>query len=594
MKILSQDLAVLLSQATLDAFPTLSGEEVLNALSVDEPRDAKHGEFATGLAMKLSKRVGKAPQAIAEAIIEHFPKDYRVQAVEFAAPGFLNLKLSDAFLQEGLKQLESGFSVERGVDGGAKEERPWIVEYSSTNAAKHMGVHHIITTILGDALANLIEFMGHEVIRINHLGDWGTHFGKLIYAVEEWGDKAAIEKKPNDELTRLYVKFHEEAEKDSNLEGKARDIFKALEEGDEERLALWKWMVEESVGDLKKIFKRLGVEFDHITGESFYLNRTDEVISDGLQKKAFVEGEGGALIYPMGLDAKGEEMTPALIRKSDGTTLYLTRDLATIKYRVETWHPEVILYVVDHAQSLHFVQNFAVARALAYDRLPTASVEAMVTSLEHISFGRMSFGDRAMSTRKGNVIKLTEILDEAVKRAGALAAQRASELPREELYALAEGVGVASVKYGILSQDRNKDLVFDWDKIITLEGNSAPYLLYSYARASSILQKAEAQFGLLDLSGLPLLCEDAEKAMVKKMLKFPEALQRALEERKPHIVATFLYELCQEFNRFYGTVQVVNAETEAARRARLGIVKSFLQELKCGLSILGIPALDRM
>lgn len=593
MKILSRELAALVSQALLEAFPELGLEEVMAALSLDEPRDSKHGEFATGVAMKLSKRLGKAPQAIAEAVMEHFPKDYRVQALEFAAPGFLNLRLSDAFLQEGLKQLEGGFSVERGVNSGAADARPFIVEYSSTNAAKHMGVHHIITTVLGAALANLVEFMGHEVVRINHLGDWGTHFGKLIYAIEAWGDKVKIEAHPNDEFTRLYVKFHEEAEKDPELEEKARVIFKALENGDEERLALWKWIVEESLKDLRAIFERLGVQFDHITGESFYLKMTDEVIEDGVKAGVFTEGEGGSLIYRMGLDEKGEEKTPALIRKSDGTTLYLTRDLATIKYRMDTWHPAAILYVVDHAQSLHFVQNFAVAKALGYERTPTASGE-LTTSLEHISFGRMSFGDRAMSTRKGNVIKLTDILDEAVKRAGALAADRGSELPREELYALVEQIGVASVKYAILSQDRNKDLVFDWDKIITLEGNSAPYLLYSYARGKSIVQKVEAQFGPLDLGGLPAFTEEAEKVLARHLLKFPEALSRALQERKPHIVSTALYELCQEFNRFYGNVHVVNAGSELERRTRLGLVTAFLHELKSGLAILGIPVLERM
>ena len=594
MKILSHDLAALVSQALLSAFPDLSSEEVLAVLSIDDPRDSKHVEFATGVAMKLSKRLGKAPKEIAEAMIEHFPQDYRLGALEFAMPGFVNMKLSDAFLQEGLKQMEGGFSVERGVDVTAEEDRPVIVEYSSTNAAKHMGVHHIISTVLGDVLANLMSFMGHTVIRINHLGDWGTHFGKIIYAIEAWGDTAAIEANPNDELTRLYVKFHEEAELHPELEEEARKVFKTLEEGNEERTALWKWIVEESSKDLRKIFVRLGVEFDHITGESFYLKMTDEVIADGVKAGVFVEGEGGSLIYKMGLNEKGEEKVPALIRKSDGTTLYLTRDLATIKYRMDTWHPLAILYVVDHAQSLHFEQDFIVAKALGYDKIATASGKDLKTSLEHIPFGRMSFGDRSMSTRKGNILKLSDLLDEAVKRAGSLAANKGSELPREDLYALTEIVGIASVKYAILSQDRTKDLVFAWDKIITLEGNSAPYLLYSYARASSIMQKAEAQFGILDFGGMPTLTEEAEKALARRLLKFPEALDRALQERKPHLMCTALYELCQEFNRFYGNVHVMNADTELQRRTRLGLVRAFSLELKSGLAILGIPVLDRM
>ena len=589
MKILSQDLSVLFSEAVLKAFPSLTPDEVLKAVTIEEPRDSKNGDFATGLAMRISKHLGQTPETVAKAVIEVFPKDYRIGSLEFAMPGFINIRLSTTFLQETLKQLESGFSVERDHDVTAEDSRPIIVEYSSTNAAKHMGVHHIITTILGDALANIVEFMGEEVIRINHLGDWGTHFGKLIYAIENWGDKKEIEKSPNDELTRLYVKFHDELEKHPELEEEARKIFKALEEGDELRLSLWQWIVEESMKDLQKIFTRLGVEFDHITGESFYLKMTDEVIEDGLKKGVFVEGEGGSLIAEM-----GEDKTPALIRKSDGTTLYLTRDLATIKYRLGAFHPKAILYVVDHAQSLHFQQDFAVAKMLGYDQEASVSERgALKCTLEHISFGRMNFAGMAMSTRKGNVIKLTDMLDEAVKRAGSLAGEKGSELPREELYAMAEVIGTASVKYAILSQDRNKDIVFDWDKIISLEGNSAPYLLYSYARARSILEKVNST-GPIDLSGLPVLGEEAEAVMVRKLLKLPEALDRAFNERKPHIVSTALYELCQEFNRFYGTVPVANAKTEAEKRARLGIVQAFLFELKSGLALLGIPVLDRM
>jgi len=574
MKILSSELKTLFQQAVQAAFPELSLEDLMKAVVVEEPRVAEHGDFATGLAMKLTKQVGKAPQTIAEAVMAAFPEDYRVEKLEFAAPGFINIHLSTAFLQETVKQLESGFSIERGAPGNVA--RGVIVEFSSTNAAKHMGVHHIITTILGAAIANLFEFMGESVTRINHLGDWGTHFGKIIYAIEQWGDRTEIERHPNDEFTRLYVKFHEEAEKNPALEDEARKIFKALETGDEIRLALWKWVVHESLMDLEKIFKRLGVSFDHITGESFYLKMADEVLSDGIQKKVFMEGEGGALIAPI----EGSEV-PALVRKADGTTLYLTRDLATVRYRVETWHPDLILYVVDHAQSLHFQQNFAVAHKLGYDE---------DTQLEHISFGRMNFAGGAMSSRKGNVIRLNDMLDEAAKRAGELAASKSVDFPREELYSMAEILGVSSVKYAVLSQDRNKDILFDWDKIITLEGNSAPYLLYSYARAVNILHKA----GSVDLGGLPQFTEKEEIALAQKLVKFPEAFERALSDRKPHVISTALYELCQEFNRFYGNVHVLGAEKPAQLRTRLGLVQSFLFEVKAALSILGIPVLERM
>ncbi len=572
MKIFSQELKILFSGAALAAFPELTQEEALSWVTIEEPKSRDHGDYACAAAFKLSKKFGMNPAAIAEKIIEKFPKDYRVESLEFAAPGFINVRLSENFFAETLKQLELGFSIERGVE----HNRPVIVEYSSTNAAKHMGVHHILSTLIGDVLANLFDFMGMNTIRINHLGDWGTHFGKIIYAVEQWGDQAEIHKNPNDEITRLYVKFHEMEEKDPTLTEEARKVFKSLEEGDELRLAMWKWIVNESLEDLKKIFVRLGVEFDHITGESFYLKMAEDVLKDGIEKGLFVEGEGGALIFPM-----GEDTTPALVRKSDGTTLYLTRDVATVKYRVDTWHPEAILYVVDVAQSLHFEQDFAIAKAIGYTE---------DSRLEHILFGRMNFADAAMSTRKGNVIRLSDLLDEAVKRAGLLSADRGTELPRAELAALMETVGVASVKYAVLSQDRAKDIVFDWNKIITLEGNSAPYLLYSYARARSIIDKV----GDVPLSGLPQFTKDSERALVRQLIKLPDAFERALDDRKPHVLCTALYELCQEFNRFYGTTSVAGADTELQKRTRLGLVNAFMFGLRAGLSVLGIPALERM
>lgn len=572
MKILSQELKILFAEAVMNAFPQLSNDDVLLWTQLEDPKNKEHGDYACSISFKLSKILSENPRTVADRIIKAFPKDYRIASLEFAAPGFINLKLSDEYLAEALKQMECGFSIERGVH----HEKPVIVEYSSTNAAKHMGVHHILSTVIGDVLANLHEFMGYEVVRINHLGDWGMNFAKLMLGMEKWGDMKEIHKNPNDEFTRLYVKFHEEVETHPDLDEEAKNIFKALEEGDAKKTELWKWIVQESLGDLKTLFVRLGVEFDHITGESFYLKMAEEVLADGKKRGFFKEGERGALIFDM-----GEGETPALIQKADGTTLYLTRDLATVKYRTETWHPESILYVVDTAQSLHFKQDFAIAKAMEYSEK---------TVLEHISFGRMNFADSAMSTRKGNVIRLDQLLDEAERRAGGLSAERGTELPRSEYEQLTKIVGVASVKYAILSQDRNKDIVFDWNKIITLEGNSAPYLLYSFARARSIIEKV----GAIPLSGLAEFTTESERNLLRHLLKFPDAFDRALNERKPHIICTALYELCQEFNRFYGTTSVAGAKTDLEKRTRLGLVHAFMYALKSGLNVLGIPALERM
>ncbi len=582
MKNLAHELKPLFVEATQTAFPDLALDALINMIQLDEPRDASHGDFACSVPFKLAKELGQNPAQIARQIIDAFPKDFRVGEVSFAPPGFINLRLSVPFLEESLKELEQGVHVEHANEVEGEHSRPVIVEYPSTNAAKHMGAHHIITTVLGDTIANLFEYMGHEVIRINHLGDWGTHFGKLIYAVETWGDEATIHANPTEELTRLYVKFNEEAEKNPELDDEARAIFKALEDGDELRKAMWHWIVQESIEELNGILKRLGIEVDHHMGESFYLKMADEVLEDGKQKGAFVEGEKGALIFDM-----GEDQTPALIQKSDGTTLYLTRDVATVKYRVDTWHPAEILYVVDHAQSLHFKQDFAVCKALGYTGQDDAYGE---TKLEHIAFGRMAFADGAMSTRKGNVIKLMDLLDESVKRAGKLATERGTELPRAELAANLEIIGTSALKYVILAQDRNKDIIFDWDKIITLEGNSAPYLLYAYARAKSIVDKV----GECPLEGLPTLTEEAELGLQRLLLKFPNVLEKALHDRKPHGICTYLFELCQQFNRFYENCHIAGADTETEKRSRLGLVHAFMNVQRAGLSILGIPVVERV
>lgn len=577
MKILSKELEPIVLGAAREAFPDLDAKILEKFVTLEKPADMAHGDFACPAPLRLAKILGIKPRAVADSILEKLPEDYRLESVKFADPGFINLKFSKEFLEEELKRLESGFSVE----GGGKSDLPIIIEYSGTNAAKAMQVHHLITTVLGQSLSDLFEFMGYDVVRINHLGDWGTHFGKLIYAVETWGDRVEIERNPNDEFLRLYVKFNTEAEKNPELEDEARKIFKALEDGDELRKAMWEWMVKESMRDLEKVFVRLGVHFDHTMGESFYLKMADEILEDGKKRGLFIEGEGGSLIFNM-----GEGATPALIQKSDGTTLYLTRDIATVKYRVETWHPSAILYVVDHAQSLHFKQDFTISKALGY---------AEGSELEHVSFGRMSFADGAMSTRKGNVILVDKLLDEAVKRAGELAAAKSGDMPRAELERLREVVGIASIKYGILSQDRIKDLIFDWDKMITLEGNSAPYLLYSYARANSILSKAGADSANSSslLTGLPKLSDPLEIDLIRTMLKFPEVLDDAVQERKPHMVATYLYELCQNFNYFYGKLRVLEG-SEDEKRVRLGLVRAFMHQVKTGLTILGIPVLEKM
>lgn len=558
-------LSQLCAEAFHRAFPQIEVEEMGSI--IEEPKDKNHGDYASHIAMKYAKVLQKKPLQIAEAIVEHFPETFLVSEITILGPGFINFHLNKDFIQEKILDWS------RGIPSPSKKNHSLIIDYTSTNAAKFIGAHHIITIFLGDALANLFEKRSYTVHRINHLGDWGTNFGVLIEAFLRWGSWEQIHENPCAELNKLYVRFHQEAEANPSLMDIARERFKKLEENDEESLEIWRKMVHESIIEIDQTLSIFGIKVEHI-GESFYLKQAKEVIQDGLDKKMFREGEGGSLIYPF----ENPEETPALIQKSDGTSLYLTRDLATIRYRVDTWHPDAIFYVVDYAQSLHFKQTFHIAKALHYNQN---------SQLEHIAFGRMSFADKSMSTRKGNIIPLLEVYEEACSRAKALAESKG---PKENVDLLAKIIAKNSLKYGVLNQDRVKDIIFEWDRIISLEGNSAPYLMYSLARITTILEKA----GNFSYEGIPQFQEKSERDLNVHLLRYPEVLEKAERDRKLHGLCTYLFELCQHFNRFYGECPILNAEDPSNRYARLVLVRALKNILEDAFEILGLESVAKM
>jgi arginyl-tRNA synthetase len=595
--------------------------EEAKKIRVDYPADDSHGDYSCNAALQVASRVKADPKAVAEELIKAIEKPDYIDKMEVAGPGFINFYLSEDALEQNINKV-----LKEGDDYGESRvgsKKTVVMDYSSPNIAKPLGVHHLLSTIIGQSLYDLYKNRGYTTISVNHIGDWGTQFGKLTYAYKQWGDKEAIEQDPIPELLKLYVNFHDEAERDEELDQKARDEFKKLEEGDEENKKLWKWFVDLSTKDIQSTYDRLGgITFDYTLGESFYEDKMQVVVDEGKEKNIFVKGNDDALI----VEFEDENMAPFVIQKSDGATLYSTRDLATFKYRIEKQDPVKILYIVDVAQRLHFKQLFETATKLGWPG----------EKGEHIQFGRMQLPEGGMSTRKGNVILLNEVLDEAVKRASEVIEEKSPNLQNKEN--AARIIGIGAVKYNILSQNRTNDITFDWDKMLSFEGNSSPYLQYTYARAKSILRKAKElkeaglvaateeeitvpkrrrkkvtqpkkeQFSLFeaiehldnggdlskDIIPDPEGAEEREELLLRAIAKFSEHIAMAAEENKPNLLSNYLYDLAQRFNSFYNSVPVIKADKEEKFDHRVNVVNAAAQVLKNGLDLLQVEVLEEM
>lgn len=601
-------------KAVLKEVISVKFPEEAETLNVEYPKEDSHGDYATSIALKIASKVKANPREVAEELVKAIKKPDFIEKMEIAGPGFINFYLSDEALEENIKDI-----LKKGDEYGESKvgkKKTVIVEYSQPNIAKPLGVHHLLSTIIGQSLYEIYKNRGFTTISINHIGDWGTQFGKLIYAYKKWGDKEAVEKDPIPELLKLYVKYHDEAERDETLDQKGRDEFKKLEDGDEENRKLWKWVVDVSMKDAQITYDKLGgITFDFTLGESFYEDKMQTVIDEGIKKGIFTEGENGSLIVKF----DDPNMAPLVIRKSDGATLYSTRDLATYKYRLEKWDPNKILYVVDVAQSLYFKQLFATAKFLGWD----------YTKGKHVEFGRMQLPEGGMSTRKGNVILLNAVLDEAVKRAEKIIEEKNPTLENKEH--AAKAIGISAVKYNVLSQNRTSDITFEWDKMLSFESNSAAYLQYTYARARSILRKVKTltdagirglspkkkrkakqpekeQFSLFeaiehvknggdlskDILPDPEGVEEKENTLLRVLSKFSEQIAMSAEECKPNVIANYLYDLAQKFNSFYNVVPVAKADTEEKFERRIEIVKAASQVLKNGLTLMQVEVLEEM
>ncbi len=529
------------------------------------------GDLTTSAALSLAKQVKQPPQDVAKVIADAVQSVEGVEEASIAGPGFVNVMLASASLSEALQIAESFC-----VPATKRKDPPVILDYSHPNIAKPLGVHHVLSTILGQSINNIYKHLGYSTVSINHIGDWGTQFGKLAVAFDRWGTKP-IEKYSLDELLTLYVRFHDEAEKDASLEDEGRKSFQQLEKGDKKLRKFWSEVVRITMQSMDGLYARLHVSFDYTQGESFYEDKMAPIIEEGKRKGVFKEGKEGALIVEFPEETK---MPPAIVLKGDGSTIYMTRDLATARYRIDTWHPGAILYVVDVAQQMYFKQLFGILAQLKWD-LPV---------LEHTLYGRMSFSDRKMSTRKGNILKLDEVLDEAVSRAESLIQERGDKIQTDDPKGLAEMMGVGALVYGILSQNRKMDMVFDWKKMLSFEGNSAPYLQYTHARAQSVLRKGEAKDPkLTTVTSL----STAERRLTKLLLLFGQTLEEARKDHLPHKLTNYLYEVCQAFNTFYNSDEILTAPTKS-RAFRLGMTSLTARILKTGAEILTLRVPDRM
>lgn len=554
---------------------------------VEHPKQKDNGDYACNVAMIIARRLEKNPREIAEQIVSEMLQDpgsgEYFKRVEAAGPGFINFFVSDEKLAENaLMILDQKEKFGRSKEG---EGRTVVVDYSSINIAKPMHVGHLRSTIIGQALYNIYGSLGYKVIGDNHIGDWGTQFGKMIYAYKHWGEKKTIARDPIEEMTKLYVRFHQEAEGNPELEELARLETKKLQDREDENIKIWNFLVRESLKDANKIYKVLGVKIDYTLGESFYNEMLPGIVADATERQIARKSEGAMII-----DLERFQLPPFLIQKSDGAYLYTTTDLAAAKYRKEKFKADRILYVVANEQALHLEQLFRSLELLGY----CPEVE-----LEHVKFG-MVLGEagKKFSTRKGETVKLEDLIAKAVEMAKRVIEEKNPSLSAKEKKKIAWTVGVGAIKYNDLSQNRMTDIAFNWEKMLSFEGNSAPYLQYTYARINSLQDKYRKENKLESLLSykkphLELLQEEAERDILRELVKYPEAIENAARENGPHLVALYVYNLASSYNTFYNSFPILKSEKDLAK-ARLALSEAVAIVIKNGLYLLGIDVLEKM
>lgn len=554
------------------------------------PENKQFGHYFTNVALRLAKKTGKNPMEVAQKLTNNLQQTTNnfFSKIEVVQPGFINFWLKPEIIQ---KELVEIYKIGKNFGQTKFKKKPiMVIDYSHPNIAKPMSVAHLRSTIIGQALYNIFKFSGWKTIGDNHLGDWGKQFGILIAAYKTARGKKKVEEGKEikiEDLMAMYVDYTARMKEDKKLEEIAKLETKKLQNGDRENVLIWKQFYKISLDEFKKVYKILGVKFDYYLGESFYNKMLPKIIEEAL-KKGVAEKSEGAIIIPI------KNKAPFVIQKSDEAFLYSTTDIAAIKYRVERFKPSLILYVVDNGQSLHFEQLFESAKKLGYIEAEQRGKENdKEVKLVHAKFGLILSEDmKKLSTRAGKHISLLEVIDEAINRAKKIVEGKRPDLSKKEKNKIAEIVGVGALKYNDLSQNRQSDIAFKWDKMLNLEGNSGPYIQYTYARLRSILRKAKGE-SRKGKGETEFLKEEVELNLILKLEEFPEVIQRITENYYPHYLAEYLYKLAQEANNFYHKFPVLKAEKNV-KEARLALIDAISKTLKTGLNILGIDVLEKM
>ncbi|WP_394129320.1 arginine--tRNA ligase [Shewanella maritima] len=552
-------------------------------IQVDRTKDKSHGDLATNLAMMLTKVAKKNPRDIAQLIIDNLPESDHVAKVEIAGPGFINFFIDDNALAN---QLQAALNDEHlGIELPAAQTI--VVDYSSPNLAKEMHVGHLRSTIIGDSVVRALEFLGHKVIRQNHVGDWGTQFGMLLAYMEELRannqEQASLELSDLQEFYRAAKVRFDESE---DFATRARKLVVELQSGEEYCNSLWREFNDISLSHCMEIYQRLGVSLsrEDVRGESAYNDDLDQVVADLASQGLLTESNGAKVVFQDEFKTKDGEPLPVIIQKADGGYLYATTDMAAMRYRSNVLKADRALYFVDLRQALHFQQVFSLARQAGFVRPEM--------TLEHTGFGTMNGEDgRPFKTRSGGVVKLVDLLDEANVRALELVRSKNPDMDEATLTEIARVVGISAVKYADLSKNRASDYIFSFEQMLSFEGNTAPYLLYAYTRVAGIFKRAQD----VDLSNAKIVLEHTkEKDLGTKLAQFNEVLARMTDKGQPHVLCGYLYELASEFSSFYEACPVLAADTEAQKQSRLLLAQLTANTLKTGLSLLGIETLERM
>ena len=563
------------AQELAKCLPELELAQIAEGIEI--PKEKTMGDYAFPC-FRLAKTLRKAPNLIAQDVAAKLEGSEILEKVQAVGP-YVNMFLNKTWrAQFILGQVDEAAAA--GIAYGAStvgEGKTVVMDYSSINVAKPFHIGHLRTTVIGNSISRMLQFMGYKTVSINHLGDWGTQFGKMVVAYRKWGNPEEVEQKGVRGLLELYVKFHEEAEKDPELDEIARATFTSMEQGDEEALALWKLFVDISLKEVSRVYDMLDVKFDSFLGESYFFTRTDELISILKEKNLLQESEGAQIV-----DLSEENMPPCIVLKKDGSTLYATRDIAAAMYRKDTYDFDKCLYITGMEQILHFSQWFKVCEKIGF---PWSK------DLVHIPYGLVSLEGGKLSTRGGNVIFLEDLLHEAVQKTKEIMMEKNPDL--ENMDQVAQQVGVGAVVFHDLFNNRIKDVTFSWDQVLNFDGETGPYVQYTFARASSVLRKAQWDPAKQEAIDMSLLTDEYSQEILKLIENFPKRVEEACQKWEPYMITRYTVALATAFNKVYHENSIMNAE-ENVKKARLKLTYVVTQVIKQGLYLIGVQAPEKM